>query len=44
MPLAGPRDVAHLLDGAQCVCVLLLSLLDLPQAAAALIVLRHLGL
>jgi hypothetical protein len=42
--LAGPRGVTHLLDGAQCVCILLLRLLDLPQAAAALIILCHLGL
>lgn len=35
---------AHLLDGAQRVSVLLLRLLDLPQAAAALVILCHLGL
>lgn len=42
--LAGPVGATHLLDGAQRVRVLLLSLLDLTKAAAALVLLRHSGL
>lgn len=34
----------HLLDGSQRVCVLLLRLLNLPQTAAPLVILCHLGL
>lgn len=42
--LAGTTGAAYLMDGAQRVRVLLLGLLDLPQAAAAFVVLSHLGL
>lgn len=42
--LAGTMGTAYLMDGAQRVRILLLGLLDLPQAAAAFVVLGHLGL
>lgn len=42
--LGDALGASHLLDGAQRVRVLLLRLLDLPQAAAPLVVLGHLGL
>lgn len=42
--LAGTTGAAYLMDGAQRVRVLLLGLLDLPQTAAAFVVLSHLGL
>lgn len=43
-PGRGWVGASHLLDGAQRVCVLLLRLLDLSQAAAPLVIICHLGL
>lgn len=42
--LAGTMGTAYLMDRAQRVRILLLGLLDLPQAAAAFVILSHLGL
>ena len=43
-PGRGQVGASHLLDGAQRVRVFLLRLLDLPQTAAPLVILCHLGL